>query len=146
MKYQCNCFFLPQNTIIPYLVNLSLSGLEQCQVYCTFKGVGRNYRIAKCTAANCALRAIKKQSGNVASGTAGQRSHQMASIQSWIMAGWGASISYRYVCICHQVRMNLPISDYFYILYALYSHTLNRQPRWIGFHILGQYRVTVYIN
>ena len=44
----------------------------------TFKGVGRNYRIAKCTAANCALRAIKKQSGNVSG--AGQRS-QMASIQ-----------------------------------------------------------------
>ena len=43
------------------------------------KGVGRNYRIAKCTAANCALRAIKKQSGS-ASG-AGQRSSQMASIQ-----------------------------------------------------------------
>ena len=44
----------------------------------TIKGVGRNYRIAKCTAANCALRAIKKQSGNVSG--AGQRS-QMASIQ-----------------------------------------------------------------
>ncbi len=25
-----------------------------------FKGIGRNYRIAKCTAANCALRAIKR--------------------------------------------------------------------------------------
>ena len=25
-----------------------------------FKGIGRNYRIAKCTAAKCALRAIKK--------------------------------------------------------------------------------------
>eukprot|EP00095_Tigriopus_kingsejongensis_P006389 snap_masked-scaffold117_size339417-processed-gene-2.5 protein:Tk06389 transcript:snap_masked-scaffold117_size339417-processed-gene-2.5-mRNA-1 annotation:"endoribonuclease dcr-1" len=28
----------------------------------TFKGVGRNYRIAKCTAAKCALRAIRKRS------------------------------------------------------------------------------------
>ena len=27
-----------------------------------YKGIGRNYRIAKCTAAKCALRAIKKQS------------------------------------------------------------------------------------
>lgn len=25
-----------------------------------FKGIGRNYRIAKCTAAKCALRALKK--------------------------------------------------------------------------------------
>ena len=47
-------------------------------VQSTFKGVGRNYRIAKCTAANCALRAIKKQSSNVSG--AGQRS-QMSSIQ-----------------------------------------------------------------
>ena len=37
------------------------------------KGVGRNYRIAKCTAANCALRAIKKQ-GGAAGGGAGHRS------------------------------------------------------------------------
>uniref|UniRef100_A0A0K2UZN8 ribonuclease III n=1 Tax=Lepeophtheirus salmonis TaxID=72036 RepID=A0A0K2UZN8_LEPSM len=28
----------------------------------TFKGIGRNYRIAKCTAAKCALRALKKSS------------------------------------------------------------------------------------
>jgi len=27
----------------------------------TFKGIGRNYRIAKCTAAKCALKALKKQ-------------------------------------------------------------------------------------
>ncbi|QQP56859.1 Endoribonuclease Dicer1, partial [Caligus rogercresseyi] len=27
----------------------------------TYKGIGRNYRIAKCTAAKCALRALKKQ-------------------------------------------------------------------------------------
>ena len=28
-----------------------------------FKGIGRNYRIAKCTAAKCALKALKKQEG-----------------------------------------------------------------------------------
>lgn len=27
----------------------------------TFRGIGRNYRIAKCTAAKCALRQLKKQ-------------------------------------------------------------------------------------
>lgn len=26
----------------------------------TFRGIGRNYRIAKCTAAKCALRQLKK--------------------------------------------------------------------------------------
>jgi endoribonuclease Dicer len=26
-----------------------------------FRGIGRNYRIAKCTAAKCALRQLKKQ-------------------------------------------------------------------------------------
>jgi len=32
-------------------------------VFCkgTFRGIGRNYRIAKCTAAKCALRQLKKQ-------------------------------------------------------------------------------------
>ena len=29
-----------------------------------FKGIGRNYRIAKCTAAKCALRALKKNERN----------------------------------------------------------------------------------
>jgi hypothetical protein len=27
----------------------------------TFKGIGRNYRIAKCTAAKCALKQLKKK-------------------------------------------------------------------------------------
>lgn len=27
----------------------------------TFKGIGRNYRIAKCTAAKCALKQLKKR-------------------------------------------------------------------------------------
>lgn len=27
----------------------------------TYRGIGRNYRIAKCTAAKCALRQLKKQ-------------------------------------------------------------------------------------
>jgi endoribonuclease Dicer len=36
-----------------------------------YKGIGRNYRIAKCTAANCALRAIKKGNKSGGSGPAG---------------------------------------------------------------------------
>ena len=29
--------------------------------FLSFQGIGRNYRIAKCTAAKCALKALRKQ-------------------------------------------------------------------------------------
>ena len=41
------------------------TGQESCEnkleLFLSFQGIGRNYRIAKCTAAKCALKALRKQ-------------------------------------------------------------------------------------
>jgi hypothetical protein len=47
-----------------------------------FKGIGRNYRIAKCTAAKCALRAIRKAAASNCSNTGASVSKTSASTRT----------------------------------------------------------------